>query len=94
MKGKLERVRAVVCGRVQGVGFRWFVRDAAARLGLAGWVRNLPDGSVELEAEGPDDVIERFKEIVGNGNAQARVDRMESSRIDPRGGPRRFDIVA
>ncbi len=47
------RVSAVVLGRVQGVGFRWAAQDRARRLGLVGWARNLPDGGVEVVAEGP-----------------------------------------
>ena len=50
--GEYGRLRATVTGRVQGVGYRYFVQSLATRLELSGWVRNRPDGGVELEAEG------------------------------------------
>jgi len=53
-------LKAVVLGRVQGVGYRWFVRSTAQRLGLSGFVRNLPDGNVEVQAVGNRAVLERF----------------------------------
>ena len=52
------RVRALVSGHVQGVGYRWFVRGLAAASGLSGWAHNLPDGRVEVELEGPADAVE------------------------------------
>jgi acylphosphatase len=57
------RRRVVVRGRVQGVGFRWFVREHARTLRLAGWVKNLPDGMVELEVEG---AAERVAELLAH----------------------------
>ncbi len=51
------RVRALVSGHVQGVGYRWFVRGLAAAAGLSGSARNLPDGDVEVELEGPADAV-------------------------------------
>lgn len=68
------RVRLLVSGRVQGVGFRWFVREAARQHRLAGWVRNRPDGSVELEASGDDTGFRQFIEIIRRGPPGARVD--------------------
>jgi acylphosphatase len=68
------RVRLVVSGRVQGVGFRWFVREAARQRRLAGWVRNRPDGSVELEASGDDAAFREFIESIREGPPGARVD--------------------
>jgi len=62
-----------VRGRVQGVGFRWFVREAAHRLGLTGWVRNLPDGSVEVVAEGDDVSIASFRASLLEGPSGAAV---------------------
>ena len=58
------RMHVVVSGRVQGVGFRWFVREAAIALDLAGWVRNRPDGSVEVAADGDDDRVARVRDTL------------------------------
>jgi acylphosphatase len=60
-------------GRVQGVGFRWFVREAARRRLLSGWVRNRPDGSVEIAAEGEGDALAAFVAAVRVGPAGAAV---------------------
>ena len=68
-----------VTGVVQGVGFRWFVREKARRLGLAGWVRNLPDGSVEVAASGDAGQIELLREVLAKGPEGARVDAVESA---------------
>ncbi len=57
----VSRVDATVVGRVQGVGFRWFVLDAARRHGLRGWVANEPDGSVRCVAEGPREDLEALR---------------------------------
>ena len=65
--------RAVVEGRVQGVGFRWFVRQEARRLGLAGWVRNLPNGSVELTVAGAESAVRRLLDHVAVGPDAAHV---------------------
>jgi acylphosphatase len=63
----------VVRGRVQGVGFRYFVHQRAESLGLAGWVRNRPDGALELEAEGARAALEALLEAVRRGPGGARV---------------------
>jgi acylphosphatase len=68
------RVRLLVSGRVQGVGFRWFVREAARQHRLAGWVRNRPDGSVELEASGDDAAFREFIATIRHGPPGAHVD--------------------
>jgi acylphosphatase len=54
------RVEIIVKGMVQGVGFRWFVRRVALRLGLTGYVRNLPDESVQCEIEGAESMVNEF----------------------------------
>ncbi|HKQ58176.1 MAG TPA: acylphosphatase [Candidatus Eisenbacteria bacterium] len=69
----MDCVHLVIRGRVQGVGFRYFVTRRAAALGLSGWVGNRPDGGVEIEAEGPRAALERLVEAVGQGPAGARV---------------------
>lgn len=69
----MRRVRAVVSGDVQGVGFRYSTRERARELGVAGWVRNLPDGSVEAEVEGEAGAVERMLAWLGRGPSDARV---------------------
>jgi acylphosphatase len=65
--------RYLISGRVQGVGFRYFTEAAAAREGLHGWVRNLPDGRVEINVEGEAEAVERFERNVRHGPPGARV---------------------
>jgi acylphosphatase len=72
-------------GRVQRVGFRYFVYDAAYREGVAGWVRNLPDGSVEVDVEGEADAIERFEMALRQGPPGARVEDVETDITPPTG---------
>ena len=62
-----------VIGRVQGVGFRWFVRQQARRWGVRGWVRNRPDGSVEISAAGPSEALEGLMAGVRRGPPGADV---------------------
>jgi acylphosphatase len=69
--------RYVIHGRVQGVGFRYFTQAAAVREGVAGWVRNTPDGSVEVSAEGDAEPLTRFEQRIRQGPPGARVDRVE-----------------
>ncbi|TNU75105.1 acylphosphatase [Miniimonas arenae] len=67
------RVRAVVSGLVQGVGFRYSAQEQAARLGVAGWVRNLPDDTVECEVEGPAEAVGTMVDWLRHGPRHARV---------------------
>jgi acylphosphatase len=71
------RVHVVVSGRVQGVFFRASAAEEARRLGLRGWIRNLPDGRVEAEAEGERAALERFVQFCGRGPPAAKVDDVE-----------------
>ena len=85
------RRRVVVRGRVQGVAFRWSTRAEAERLGVAGWVRNRPDGSVEAVFEGPADAVARAEAFCGTGPPAARVDAVEA-RDEPAEGLDGFEI--
>ncbi|WP_144299486.1 acylphosphatase [Elioraea rosea] len=80
-----EARRFIVSGRVQGVGFRAFVVDAARRGGVAGWVRNLPDGRVEVFAEGPAGAIETLAEACRRGPMLARVDAVAQHEASAEG---------
>jgi len=77
----LRRIRFVVTGRVQGVGFRWFVRAEARPLGLNGWIRNRDDGAVEGEVEGRDDAIEALIPCLEVGPPSAIVTNVDISEI-------------
>ena len=70
--------RFVISGEVQGVGFRMFTATAARRDELRGWVRNLPDGRVEVICEGDSESIDRFARLIRQGPPGARVDNVES----------------
>jgi acylphosphatase len=74
MEDTKVRLHAVLNGRVQGVGFRYFVRQQAEDLGLPGWVRNLRTGGVELVAEGERVVLEELVAALRHGPPGARVD--------------------
>jgi acylphosphatase len=85
-------MRAVVSGRVQGVGFRYSTEEVANRLGLHGWVRNLSDGRVELEAEGDRPALERLLEFLRAGPRLARVDGVAVEWLAPVGLPHPFEL--
>jgi acylphosphatase len=87
-----SRVRIRAYGRVQGVGFRYFVRRHALHLGLSGYVRNCADGSVEMEAAGPDTALSQFRHTVAHGPPGAHVERAESLPVSRLDLPRPFEI--
>ena len=82
----------MISGRVQGVGFRWFVHDAAAREGVHGWVRNLPDGTVEAFLEGDVESVDRLEAALRRGPAAARVDEFTTEEHAPSGRATGFEI--
>jgi acylphosphatase len=86
-------MHVVIRGRVQGVGFRWFVREAARRAGLAGWVRNRHDGSVELEAEGPEAALDAFRRVVARGPEGAVVSTIDDAVVSTEALAQPFTII-
>lgn len=71
--------RFVISGLVQGVGFRWFVARHARSLGLTGFARNLPDGSVEVVVDGPEEAVPELERLLRAGPANAQVRQVERS---------------
>jgi acylphosphatase len=88
----LKRVRALVSGRVQGVCFRAFTRDMAERLGVCGYVRNLPDGTVEIVAEGEDGDVDALMEWASRGPTYSRVTGVSVTESEFRGDQLEFSI--
>ena len=75
MKG--QRLHLIVSGRVQGVGFRYFTYITGSNLNLHGWVRNRSNGDVEILAEGPDNILEAFIQLIKKGPEMAHVTDVE-----------------
>jgi len=75
----------LIRGDVQGVGYRFFAQRAAARHQVVGYVRNLPDGTVEALAEGPASNVEAFKHDLATGPRFSVVDQVEEINVEPTG---------
>jgi acylphosphatase len=84
--------RFIVRGRVQGVGFRWFVEREAHVLGISGWVRNNSDGSVEVLAQGSREQLAGLRSRLRQGPRAARVDDVEELEAKPAAGLGTFRI--
>jgi acylphosphatase len=84
--------RFIVRGRVQGVGFRWFVEREAHILKIAGWARNNPDGTVEVLAMGTRDQLSGLRSRLQEGPRAARVDNVEESEAEPIAGLNSFQV--
>ena len=91
-KSRPETRRYVVRGRVQGVGFRWFVEREAHTLGVFGWVRNNYDGSVEVLATGTREQLTGLRRKLQQGPRAARVDAVDESEAQPDAGLTTFRI--
>lgn len=87
-----ERLEASVRGRVQGVGFRWFVAREAHRLALGGWVANLPDGTVRVVAEGPRADLDRLAERLSIGPPGGHVGDLSLQWLPATGLAAQFEI--
>jgi len=77
--------RFLISGRVQGVGFRFYAEEVAAREGVTGWVRNLPDGRVEAYVEGEGEAVTRVERALRQGPRSARVESVEVDTQEPSG---------
>ncbi len=86
------RLDAIVFGRVQGVGFRYFVLRHAAGLGLHGWVANTQDGAVRCVAEGPRDQLERLLDRIQVGPESATVERVSETWMPATGTLGSFEV--
>lgn len=84
--------RFLIAGRVQGVGFRFFVQDRAAVEGVNGYVRNLPDGRVEALVEGDVESVERVELALHRGPAGARIETVDVELVAPSGRATGFSV--
>src|SRR5277367_4523077 len=91
-QSRAQARRFVVRGRVQGVGFRWFVEREAHILQIGGWVRNNPDGTVEVLAIGTRDQLAGLRSRLHEGPRAARVDRVEDFDAEPVAGLTSFQV--
>lgn len=87
------RVRARISGRVQGVSFRYAAQEEAERLGLSGWVRNLPDGQVEALFQGPGESVQQMLRWCEKGPSPARVTDVETSHEEARDDLTGFKVL-
>jgi acylphosphatase len=87
-----KRVHVIVEGRVQGVFFRAYTRDVAVKLGLAGWVRNRPDGSVEALIEGEKPAVKKMLQWFHQGSPHSLVEMVHTNEEPPVGDNTTFEI--
>ena len=89
---EIRRIHVIVEGRVQGVFFRAYTRDEAVRLGLSGWVRNRPDGTVEALVEGEKSGVGKMEQWFHRGSPHSHVKKVHVTEEEPVGEGRTFEI--
>lgn len=89
----MKRIHFVVHGRVQGVGFRYFTRECGIKLDLTGWVKNLPDGTVQCEAQGDNSQLDAFYTTLGQGPVLSRVTRIDKNEVSLRDEENGFKVT-
>lgn len=89
----MVRYFGIAAGRVQGVGFRYFVKGYADRYGLTGWVRNQEDGTVEMEVQGAESRLKLFAETIRAGNRFIRVKNLSWDQIAAVPGETKFNVL-
>ena len=89
---KIVRYYGRAVGRVQGVGFRFFVQQNASELGLTGWVRNMDDGSVTMEIQGQEAPVDELERRIRKGNGFIRVDELSLEEREAIAAEERFQI--
>lgn len=87
-----KRVVLKIHGDVQGINFRYYTQEQAQKLGLAGWARNDPEGTVSIVAEGEEENLKKFVDWSRRGPSLARIDKVDISWQDYKGEFDRFDI--
>ena len=89
----MDTKRYIVIGRVQGVGYRWFVHKHAIALGISGRVRNRSDGTVEIWAEAPSHILAEFEDLLRSGPPSAYVRELRTQSAAPQNMNGNFDIT-
>lgn len=89
----MNEMLAIVTGRVQAVAYRTYVQESATELELVGYVKNLPDGSVEVVAQGYPDILKEFVEYLHEGSLRAKVDSVAVDWRSPRATFSEFSVL-
>ena len=88
----MKRLHLKIYGRVQGVYYRSSAQDEARELGLSGWARNMPDGTVEAVVEGEEEMLRDFIRWCKNGPAAAKVEKIDETWEEPTGEFKGFSV--
>lgn len=89
---QVKRYKAVLTGRVQGVGLRVFTKNNAEQLGITGWVKNMPDGTVNAEMQGSEEQLSKLIDTIKKGNFVIKVDTFDCEEIPAVEGEQAFII--